>query len=425
MVPRGAHLHHNLAGKGYEDTEPWLLSPSLVSTSAYSYKTNELVVYVCAYVLFTQSCPVLCDLMDYSPTGSAVHGILQARILEWVDISSPGDLLDPGIEPASLMSSALADGFFTTCATWTWDHLHDLLNVRVESEAGIHPDGKLSGEPMYDLPCFSEIWNLINQIKQTEYRPSPEAFACSKWHCQLLPCRPVQTTKTKQITLMLDIGHLTACHVHTLLEHFTVPRTCHISWFSRRNNCKWRPRNPVGSNASCSSNSHCSLCHVGGCVEEAPVQGLYFQTPLNSGKTLRCKTADMCHFFAQMFRKQVCLYHTSYLPTVGWRSIPNVTLETTRPGPSPEVPEGWQAEILPTKQTVYITSTGLWQELERNSTSLERNVFLWFKGLLQLLALPYLIQSACHEHNRNFKLNLFPRWSLSCVYNLRGTDLIL
>ena len=88
MVPRGAHLHHNLAGKGYEDTEPWLLSPSLVSTSAYSYKTNELVVYVYAYVLFTQSCPVLCDLMDYSPTGSAVHGILQARILEWVDIPS-------------------------------------------------------------------------------------------------------------------------------------------------------------------------------------------------------------------------------------------------------------------------------------------------------------------------------------------------
>ena len=31
-----------------------------------------------------QSCPVLCDLMDCSPPGSSVHGILQARILEWV-----------------------------------------------------------------------------------------------------------------------------------------------------------------------------------------------------------------------------------------------------------------------------------------------------------------------------------------------------
>ena len=34
-------------------------------------------------------------------------GILQARILEWVAISSSGDLPNPGIEPASLMSPAL------------------------------------------------------------------------------------------------------------------------------------------------------------------------------------------------------------------------------------------------------------------------------------------------------------------------------
>ena len=42
----------------------------------------------------------LCDPMDCSP-GSSVHGILQARILEWIAISSPGDLPDPGIEPGS------------------------------------------------------------------------------------------------------------------------------------------------------------------------------------------------------------------------------------------------------------------------------------------------------------------------------------
>ena len=41
--------------------------------------------------------------MDYSPLGSSVQGILQARILQWV-VLSPGDLLVPGIE---LRSSAL------------------------------------------------------------------------------------------------------------------------------------------------------------------------------------------------------------------------------------------------------------------------------------------------------------------------------
>ena len=36
-----------------------------------------------------QSCPALCDPIDGSPPGSAVPGILQARTLEWVAISSP------------------------------------------------------------------------------------------------------------------------------------------------------------------------------------------------------------------------------------------------------------------------------------------------------------------------------------------------
>ena len=39
--------------------------------------------------------------MDCSWPGSSVHGILQARILEWVAIPSPRNLSDPGIEPRS------------------------------------------------------------------------------------------------------------------------------------------------------------------------------------------------------------------------------------------------------------------------------------------------------------------------------------
>ena len=31
----------------------------------------------------TQSCPTLSDPMDYSPLGAPVHGIFQARVLEW------------------------------------------------------------------------------------------------------------------------------------------------------------------------------------------------------------------------------------------------------------------------------------------------------------------------------------------------------
>ena len=35
-------------------------------------------------VLVTELCPTLCDLMDCSTPGSSAHGVLQARILEWV-----------------------------------------------------------------------------------------------------------------------------------------------------------------------------------------------------------------------------------------------------------------------------------------------------------------------------------------------------
>ena len=45
-----------------------------------------------------QSCLTLCDPADCSPPGSSIHGILQARILEWVAISFSRDLPDPGIE---------------------------------------------------------------------------------------------------------------------------------------------------------------------------------------------------------------------------------------------------------------------------------------------------------------------------------------
>ena len=52
--------------------------------------------------------------MDCSPPGSSVHGILQARKLEWVAILPPGDLRNTGMEPASLVPPALAARFFTT-----------------------------------------------------------------------------------------------------------------------------------------------------------------------------------------------------------------------------------------------------------------------------------------------------------------------
>ena len=50
--------------------------------------TSYTSVAAAAAAKSLQSCPTLCDPIDGSPPGSSVHGILQARTLEWVTISS-------------------------------------------------------------------------------------------------------------------------------------------------------------------------------------------------------------------------------------------------------------------------------------------------------------------------------------------------
>ena len=57
--------------------------------------------------MLTQLCPTLCDPMDCSLLVPSVHGILQARILEWVAMPSSKALPDPEIKPASPESPAL------------------------------------------------------------------------------------------------------------------------------------------------------------------------------------------------------------------------------------------------------------------------------------------------------------------------------
>ena len=44
----------------------------------------ERIIYCCCFVSVTQLCLTLCNPMDCSPPGSSVHGVLQARILEWI-----------------------------------------------------------------------------------------------------------------------------------------------------------------------------------------------------------------------------------------------------------------------------------------------------------------------------------------------------
>ena len=71
---------------GYSHTKEWIWTPILSHCS---------MSYACLHAKSFQSCPILYNSMDCNPQGSSVHGIFQARILEWVTIPFSGGFSQP------------------------------------------------------------------------------------------------------------------------------------------------------------------------------------------------------------------------------------------------------------------------------------------------------------------------------------------
>ena len=80
------------------------------------------------FILVVQSCLTLCNPMGCSQPGSSVHGVLQARILEWVAIP-----FSRGCSPSrdGIQVSCIACRFFTIWATWEgyWQDTDQLIKV--------------------------------------------------------------------------------------------------------------------------------------------------------------------------------------------------------------------------------------------------------------------------------------------------------
>ena len=75
------------------------------------YITFSIVVWF-MYAQSLQLCPTLCNPMNCSLPGSSVHGILQARILEWVAMLSSKRLFQPRDPARDSCFSFIAGRFF-------------------------------------------------------------------------------------------------------------------------------------------------------------------------------------------------------------------------------------------------------------------------------------------------------------------------
>ena len=91
-------------------------------------------------VLVVQLYPTLCNSMDYSSPGSSVHGILQARTLEWVSIPFSGDLSNTEIEPGSPAlhaDSSPTEPLGSTEGWWASSELFFIWGGKRERQSGM------------------------------------------------------------------------------------------------------------------------------------------------------------------------------------------------------------------------------------------------------------------------------------------------
>ena len=100
-----------------EDTPPWSLSSVLLQLLEICCLAAASGLVLHSNLLRT-SCPSLCDPLDCTCQAPLSMGF--SRQEYWSGLSCPpaGDLPDPGVEPTSLISPALAGGYFTASATW-------------------------------------------------------------------------------------------------------------------------------------------------------------------------------------------------------------------------------------------------------------------------------------------------------------------
>ena len=117
--------------------------------------TKEILTDVLCLV--AQLHPTLCDAMDCSPPGSSVHGLLQARILEWVAVPSPrgsSQLRD------WIQVSHIAGRFFTVWATrGALKQIHVYKNhFKISMKQIIYEENSLS-------KLFLEIQETQNETK--------------------------------------------------------------------------------------------------------------------------------------------------------------------------------------------------------------------------------------------------------------------
>ena len=95
---------------------PWM--PGLAGMKTHNLLNSILIIKLDHACVCAQSCPILCNPMDCIPSGSSIHGIFQARILEWVAISFSRESSWPRDRTQVSRVSCIGRWILYHCTTW-------------------------------------------------------------------------------------------------------------------------------------------------------------------------------------------------------------------------------------------------------------------------------------------------------------------
>ena len=117
---------------------------------------------LCLFAKSVQACPTLCDPRDWTVARQAplFMGFSRQEFWSWLPCPPPGDLPNPGIEPESLLSPALAGGFCITSPTWeAASHYNDITYCNASRPKSIiytNPPQKKNPPnfPVVSLVCY-------------------------------------------------------------------------------------------------------------------------------------------------------------------------------------------------------------------------------------------------------------------------------
>ena len=137
-------------------------------------KANNTHVYCCYFV--AQLCLTLCDPKDCSPPGSSVHGILQARTLEWVAISFSRGSSQPRDQA---YISCIGRWFLYRWVTW---EVHDPAPIIIT----MCPPWFITPFPSHPNPrTMKQLPGIItfNILQETMLSPEKNSY-CLKASCE-------------------------------------------------------------------------------------------------------------------------------------------------------------------------------------------------------------------------------------------------